>query len=205
MPSPTRLLVNLVAAGAIITAPAAKSAEISSFTEDLPAYHVVSDGVFRGGQPSLAGLSKLKQQGVKTIVCFRTNRQVIEDESKESERLGMNFVSIPLTGISRPSESQVEKFLAVVQDTSMQPVFVHCQWGQDRTGTMVGIYRQAVDHWSAQRAYDEMLALGFHPRYAWLGDAVFDYEGRDSKRPSPGRPLGVKIFDSFNKVVSLLD
>jgi len=205
MPSTLHTLLTLVAAAIVSTGSAAISMPLSHFSEDLPAYHAVSSGVFRGGQPSLAGLSKLKEQGIKTIVSFRTSRQVIQIESKETERLGMQFVSIPLSGIGKPSDETVERFLSVVQDPSMQPVFIHCEWGQDRTGAMLGIYRQAAQHWSAEQAYREMLQLGFHPKYAWLCDAVFDFEVRSGKRPSPGRPFGVKVFDSINKVVSVLD
>jgi len=203
MTKKTSLLLSIAAAISFLTAPAVSAAEISPFKEDLPAYHTVADKTFfRGGQPSLVGLSKLKDQGVKTVICLRTSRQVISDESKEAEKLGMNFVSIPMNGISRPSDEQVDKFLSVVQDSSMQPVFIHCQWGQDRTGTMVGIYRQAVDHWTADKAYREMVDLGFHPRYAWLGDAVFAYQHENKH---PGRPLNVKIYDGFNKITSFLD
>jgi hypothetical protein len=42
-----------------------------------------------------------------------------------------------------------------------------------------------------------MVRNGFHPMYAWLADAVFDYEERSGKS-STGRPFGVKLFDSFD-------
>nr|HNI57084.1 protein-tyrosine-phosphatase [Elusimicrobiota bacterium] len=42
---------------------------------------------------------------------------------------------------------------------------VHCQHGSDRTGTMVAIYRIAVQGWSKESALDEMVngGYGFHP------------------------------------------
>jgi len=39
---------------------------------------------------------------------------------------------------------------------------VHCTHGQDRTGTVVGMYRVKVDGWTKMRAYAEMLAHHYH-------------------------------------------
>jgi protein tyrosine phosphatase (PTP) superfamily phosphohydrolase (DUF442 family) len=165
---------------------------------DLPRYFQVADGVFRGGQPTLAGMQRLKENGVKTIVSFRNNRHLTELESQEAQRLGISFVSIPLNGLTRPSASEIHEFLSIVQDQNRLPVFVHCQHGEDRTGTMIGIYRMAAQHWSAANAYHEMLQRGFHPQYVWLADAVFDYaEENGLPVAKEDRPIGIRVWDSF--------
>ena len=43
-----------------------------------------------------------------------------------------------------------------------QKVFVHCYFGDDRTGTMVATYRIAMDQWTSDEAYNEMRAYHFH-------------------------------------------
>jgi protein tyrosine phosphatase (PTP) superfamily phosphohydrolase (DUF442 family) len=164
---------------------------------DLPAYLTVSPELYRGGQPSIAGIRQLKEMGIKTVISLRNNPALTKLESKEATKLGLRFVSIPLTGIQKPSNTAIDQFLQIVGDKESQPVFVHCEFGVDRTGTMVAIYRVATEHWKAQDAYREMVHNGFHPMYAWLADAVFDYEERIGKT-SVGRPLGVKLFDSFD-------
>ena len=196
-----KLLLSAIAVAAM-TQPV--WAQHPAAVEDLPAYKTVAQGVYRGGQPSDAGLQKLKDTGVKTIVSLRNNKVLTASERKKAEALGIKFVNIPLDGISKPSNDTIKRFLAVVQDPQAQPVFVHCQFGQDRTGTMIGIYREEAQKWSADKAYKEMVANGFHPKYPWLSDAVYEYEQRDGNRASQNRPLGVRVFDGFQHVLGFI-
>ncbi len=64
----------------------------------------------------------------------------------------------------------VVTFLKIVTDPARGPVMVHCLHGADRTGTMVAVYRMAVDGWSKDDAINEMVAggYGFHPMWANL-------------------------------------
>ena len=45
---------------------------------------------------------------------------------------------------------------------------VHCKNGHDRTGLIVGEIRVLVDGWDKKKAYDEMIARGFHPELLGL-------------------------------------
>ena len=73
----------------------------------------------------------------------------------------MKFYRIPLTTWDRPVEAAVQQFLKLVNDPANQPVFVHCQGGRHRTGTMTAVYRITKDGWTADRAYAEMKQYGF--------------------------------------------
>jgi protein tyrosine/serine phosphatase len=66
-----------------------------------------------------------------------------------------------------PKDEQVVRFLKTVTDKNRRPVFVHCQHGADRTGTMCAIYRVAVDGWTKQQAIDEMTKGGFGFHSVW--------------------------------------
>ena len=54
--------------------------------------------------------------------------------------------------------------MKIVSDKERQPVFVHCQYGADRTGTMCAAYRIAVQGWTKEEAIEEMTQgdFGFH-------------------------------------------
>jgi protein tyrosine/serine phosphatase len=58
-------------------------------------------------------------------------------------------------------DKEVVRFLKIVSDPNGTPVFVHCQRGADRTGTMCAVYRVAVQHWSKTDAIEEMTKGGF--------------------------------------------
>ena len=123
----------------------------------------IGDVLFRGAQPSAQGLAELKKLGVTTIVDLRGNRSEVQWERSKSEALGMRFVNIPVLGWSSPADAQVAQFLKLFDDPN-QKIFVHCRFGEDRTGVMVAAYRIAAQKWSADRALEEMNSFGFHYR-----------------------------------------
>jgi protein tyrosine/serine phosphatase len=122
----------------------------------------ISEMLLRGAQPSAQGLAELKKLGVTTIVDLRGNRGPVARERAEVEALGMRFVGIPVSGWSAPSNAQVAEFLKLFRDDPQQKIFVHCYFGQDRSGVMVAAYRIAQQNWTADQAVAEMDSFGFH-------------------------------------------
>ncbi len=133
----------------------------------------VSDQLFRGAQPELSSLPQLKSLGVTTIVDLR--RQFpngSEYERQRAESLGLRFVHIPVGGFSTPSPQQLAQFFSLFRETPQPRIFVHCRYGDDRTGVFIASYRIAFQHWTAEQALAEMRAFGFN--YHWhLNMAIF--------------------------------
>jgi protein tyrosine/serine phosphatase len=129
----------------------------------LPNGGKINDALFRGAQPRADGLKELKNLGVTTIVDLRgEDPDKISWERKEAESLGVRFVSIPVSGWAPPSNDQVAQFLKIFRDNPKEKVFVHCRFGDDRTGVFVATYRMAYDGWPAQQAMNEMYFFGFN-------------------------------------------
>src|ERR1700674_4001211 len=122
----------------------------------------VSELLLRGAQPSAQGLAELKKLGVTTIVDLRGNSGPVAWERGQAESLGMRFVNIPVLGWSAPDDAKVAQFLKVVQQDPTQKIFVHCYYGEDRTGVMVATYRIAQQNWTPEQAAAEMDYFGFH-------------------------------------------
>jgi tyrosine-protein phosphatase SIW14 len=121
----------------------------------------ISEALLRGAQPSMRGFAELKRLGVTTIVDLRGNRSEVKWERAQSEALGIRFVNIPVLGWSSPGDAQVAQFLKLFGDKN-QRIFVHCRYGEDRTGVMVAAYRIAQQKWTADEALQEMNSFGFH-------------------------------------------
>jgi len=120
--------------------------------------------LYRGGQPKNEGaLVQLKKLGVTTVVDLRgESREKMEWEQKQAEALGLRFVHIPVSGWSPPSDEQVAQFLSLFRDDRAQKMYVHCLFGDDRTGVFVATYRMAVEKWSPEQAMKEMYFFGFN-------------------------------------------
>jgi tyrosine-protein phosphatase SIW14 len=156
------------------TAPDPRS--VLTFGERLKVHGIpnagkVSDTLYRGGQPRTAGYQQLKDLGVSIVVDLR-NTGPRSPEKILVESLGMRYVSIPTSAYLGPSDNQVTQFLQLRRDTSQQKMFVHCYFGDDRTGVMIAAYRMAEQHWTANQAYNEMRFFHFHTYLILMGHYV---------------------------------
>ena len=146
------------------TAFASRHSHPSNPAEDLPRfYEVVKDQIYRGAQPTDQGFVQLSKSQIRSVLDLRNeDPNQIATEGNLVQSLGMNFISIPLSGFFAPSDKDMNQIQQILNNKSLQPIFVHCQHGQDRTGLVIGLYRVFTQKESANVAEDEMLSLGFH-------------------------------------------
>jgi tyrosine-protein phosphatase SIW14 len=129
----------------------------------IPNAGKVSDSLFRGAQPEMDSLEELKKIGITTIVDLRSEAQHLrESERAKAESLGIHFISIPVKGFDTPTSEQLAEYFTLLRKAPPQKIFVHCQYGKDRTGVFIAAYRIAFEHWTADQAYSEMLDFGFN-------------------------------------------
>jgi len=135
----------------------------------------VNPALYRGGQPTEEGFRQLKAMGIKTVIDFRSYHST----KKQVEAAGMTALEIPLKadlGSTPPDDEALKAFFGVVLDPARQPVYIHCAFGKDRTGTMAAVYRLEVDGWNADEALQEMEAFGYHNIYRDLIKFVKAYQ-----------------------------
>ena len=147
--------------------------------KELPNFHEVDRGVYRGGQPKPGGLEKLKELGIKTVIDLRNEHN--QNESAEATANGMQYFNFPMERMGRPDEETVEKVLDIIADGNHQPVFVHCARGADRTGTIIAIYRIKYDGWTSERAKAEAKSFGMAPWQVQMKKYIRDYYERQTK------------------------
>lgn len=124
-------------------------------------YRVTAD-LYRSEQPSHLGMRNLKELGIKTIInlrSFHSDRDEIGQTALAYEHIYMKTW--------HPEEKEAVRFLKIVTDPKRTPVLVHCQHGADRTGTMIAIYRIAVQGWSKAEAIREMTQGGYGFHTTW--------------------------------------
>ena len=170
----------------VIAAPAGAATAASALAHvHIDNFGKVDDDYYRGAQPDGRDYDDLAAAGIKTVVDL--TRDGRRDEKMMVERAKMTFVRIPLTTSDRPPEAAVKLFLSIVSDPARQPVYVHCQGGQHRTGVMTAVYRMTKYGWTEDKAYDEMKQYKFetffgHPE---LRHFVHDYYEKLTPVASP--------------------
>jgi tyrosine-protein phosphatase SIW14 len=143
----------------------------------LPNFARVSDGLYRGGQPTAEGFAQLKKMGVKTVVNLRS----FSSDRRKLKGTGLRYAHIYCKAW-HPEDEDTLKFLTIVSDPANHPVFVHCMHGADRTGCAVAVYRVLVEGWGMEDAVKEMHDFGFHPIWTQIIDYLEDFKPEKVRR-----------------------
>jgi protein tyrosine phosphatase (PTP) superfamily phosphohydrolase (DUF442 family) len=121
----------------------------------------LNDHVYRGAQPTELGFQNLAKLGIQTVIDLQEAGDARSvGEAKSVKAAGMLYISVPMKGMETPASESVAKVLAVLENTTTGPVFVHCHRGADRTGGVIACYRIEHDNWTSERALAEARSMG---------------------------------------------
>jgi tyrosine-protein phosphatase SIW14 len=165
---------------AVVAQTCAPAAEIENFG-------CVSVKIYRGAQPSEAGIKELARRGVRTIVDLRDADEKARTEKKWAEAEGIKFYNIPFSNWLAPGDKKVEDVLKIINAGENQPVFIHCKRGADRTGTVVAAYRISRERWNANEAKAEAKKYHFGWWQFWMNDFIGDYYQKFGKTAGTGK------------------
>lgn len=135
----------------------------------MPPINLTDHGLAVLAQPDEAQLKELADAGVRTVVNLRndgedTQPMSVREEGEVCGRLGMDYVSLPMS-MKPPEDGGADEKLATAFETMLSaareagPVAVHCKLGQ-RAGAMVLIALARHQRWDAERALSEADRLG---------------------------------------------
>jgi protein tyrosine/serine phosphatase len=134
----------------------------------------VSEVLYRGAQPDEAALKNLQRLGIKAIINLRMPGDVWKAEASAAQVHGIVYTNLPLRGLGRPADEQVKQVLALIE-TLPGPVFIHCEHGCDRTGTIVACYRIKHDQWTGAAALEEARKYGMSKWERGMRRFVLDF------------------------------
>jgi uncharacterized protein (TIGR01244 family) len=152
--------------------------------EVLPNFHQVNEHLYRGAQPLTGGMKEVAALGIKTVINLRGEDEGTRAEESEAKAAGLRYFSVSLPGFGRPKDEQVERVLALINDSQNWPVFVHCHHGEDRTGTIIAVYRITHDGWTSEQAKKEAKRYGMSRFQFAMKDYIGDYYKRWLQRPA---------------------
>jgi len=176
LPTCTRSIVASSAALVLLlqlsAEPASARDEVSKFEQKF--VEVVAGKIYRGIQPGDdEDYEYLRRMGIKTHLNLRKYLWWQErglHKRAESEGFLYRHTGMP-TLWNEPKDPEVEEALGDLDDPSLQPIYVHCRLGKDRTGMLVALYRVLYQKWNGCSAWKEWKSFGYLP---W-NDGLKDY------------------------------
>jgi tyrosine-protein phosphatase SIW14 len=167
---------------------------VAGSPEQIKNFTQVDAYVYRGGQPSSEGFRYLAKIGVKTIIDLREPGERSRAEEKSVVAAGMKYFNVPMTGLTPPTGTEIDKILGILESTDAGPVFVHCMRGADRTGAVIAAYRIDHDHWDNARALMEAKSRGMSffqlPRESFIRS----FQARTNEAKVPVRGAGAPVM-----------
>lgn len=157
------LLVSLLVLGSCAsrTAPRPDKWAQPVPSKALKNWYRVNADVYRSEQPTREGFEEARRIGIKTIVNLRRHHS----DAPLIEGLGLALVEVPMNA-GDFGEDDIVKALRAIQ-TAEKPVLVHCQFGSDRAGVVIAMYRIVFEGWTKEEALAELRdgGFGFHAYY----------------------------------------
>lgn len=122
---------------------------------------LVREDLWRSGRPTEQILQDLYAKGVRIIINLEDNEQQAPIEAAWAKKIGFTYYAFPLNSYMQPDDQTIDQILGILK-AAQAPLLVHCYHGEDRTGLVIGLERVLIEGWAAQKAYDEMISMGFH-------------------------------------------
>jgi protein tyrosine phosphatase (PTP) superfamily phosphohydrolase (DUF442 family) len=134
-------------------------------------YRVIDKHIHVGGHPFnparrlrnsdeqvLSILNYLKSEGVDTVIDLENTQRIQARYTKLLKKAGLTRIHIPLSAQRTPDSAEWKQ----IKDAMKGPVYIHCKWGADRAGSVVGRYLVEERKYTPQEAYDAVISGGTH-------------------------------------------
>lgn len=153
----------LVAVSLLLAAPAEMAATVPEGVS-ISHFSQIDGGVYAGSKPKTdRDFEYLQTLHVHYIVQLHFLPFLSGAEKRHAARYGMILLSVPMNASPiAPSEKHVDEALRLLHDPRIQPVYVHCVLGRDRTNLVTGLYRIYFLDLPKRAAWKEMRESGFH-------------------------------------------
>jgi protein-tyrosine phosphatase len=125
-----------------------------------PYFFEVSQALIRGSRLDKDRIKELVEQYHPATIVNLCAEDLDNDDDELAKPYSIQTFRIPVIDNTAPSMEHIDAFIRIATKPTNTPVYVHCEMGAGRTGTMVACYRIAVHGWTAERAIAEAKKFG---------------------------------------------
>ncbi len=167
-------------------------------------YRIIDGHIHAGGHPlnprftnsdaqTLSILNYLKSKGVKTVIDLENTQRIQNRYKTWLKKVGFRLIHVPMSASKVPTAAEWTQIKKAMEG----PVYVHCQWGADRTGIVIAKYLVDEKGYSKAAALRAVKTGGSHAglmgglKPALYGKAFREFLGKND----PDRPQKVnKVY-----------
>jgi protein tyrosine/serine phosphatase len=164
--------------------------------------HQVSERLWRSAQPAPHQISRLKAEGVRTIINLRGGREhgSWQLQKEACDRLGVNLVEFIVRSRGAPDRETLLKAKDFF-DTLDYPAVLHCKSGADRAGFVAALYLVVHEGKSVSQALRQLHVRFGHFRFSKTGilDRFFELYQREGE--AKGIPFLTWVETSYDPEV----
>ena len=131
---------------------------------DRKVVEVAAGKVYRGIQPGdEEDYEHLRKLGIRTQLNLRKYLWWQErSQHRKAEAHGFLYRHAGMPTLwNRPKDREVDEALRELNDPSLQPIYVYCRLGKDRTGFIIALYRVLDQQWTPCAAWKEWKSFGY--------------------------------------------
>ncbi len=148
----------------------------------------INEGYYRGSEPSVNQIAELSKKGIKIILNLKSiGKKELQTFAQEAEKNGMRYINIPLNPF-RIKKSFPYIMKALQSASKEKPLFIHCTFGEDRTGFVSALVNYLKNNFTMKDAIKDMTLRGCEsPLFLNLKRYLIDFDKRMKLASYTGR------------------